>query len=267
MALRFMMLASMMMPLDTVAIVRPFWRQPPGFRALLPVDPTGVVLAGNRSAGVGQYLQRRSALPPVPLPHGWATMESRHNTLAKRTCKMATLANVAVIFLEILGLRISISSRGWQIFAYYTQTSNLITLASSVAFLLVGASAAPLRHLSSCMLAMTFLVTLFILVPMGGGFKNLMLLGNGLYHHTLCPIVSIASYVLWEPHGGSWLLPAAVTTVYGLTMLYLNWKRSFDGPYPFFRVHEQSVAASIGWTLALIALITVISLGMSWIAR
>lgn len=180
---------------------------------------------------------------------------------------MATLANVAVIILEILGLRISIDKRGRQIFAYYTQISNLITLASSVAFLLVDALAAPLRYLSSCMLAMTFLVTLFILVPMGGGFKNLMLLGNGLYHHTLCPIVSIASYVLWEPHGGSWLLPAVVTTVYGLTMLYLNWRRSFHGPYPFFWVHEQSVAATIGWTLALIAMISFISLGMSWIAR
>ena len=152
---------------------------------------------------------------------------------------MATLANIAVIIFEILGLRISIASRGWKIFAFYTQVSNLITLASSVAFLVAGPAAAPLRYLSSCMLTMTFLVTLFVLVPMGGGFNQLMLSGNGLYHHTLCP----------------------------LTMLYLNYRRIFDGPYPFFRVHNQSVTASVVWTLVLIVAIAAISLGMSRIAR
>ena len=181
--------------------------------------------------------------------------------------KMATLANIAVIIFEILGLRISIASRGWKIFAFYTQVSNLITLASSVAFLVAGPAVAPLRYLSSCMLTMTFLVTLFVLVPMGGGFNQLMLLGNGLYHHTLCPLVSVTSYVLWEAHGGSWLAPVVVTTVYGVTMLYLNYRRVFDGPYPFFRVHNQSVTASVVWTLVLIVAIAVISLGMSWIAR
>ena len=180
---------------------------------------------------------------------------------------MATLANLAVIVLEVLGFRVSIGSRRWKIFAFYTQLSNLVTLASSVAFLLAGAAAAPLRYLSSCMLCMTFLVTLFVLVPMGGSFHELMLSGNGLYHHTLCPVISIASYVLWEPHAGSWLLPVAVTTVYGLVMLYLNWKRLFDGPYPFFRVHNQSAAASVMWTLVLVAAISVVSLGIGWIAR
>ena len=180
---------------------------------------------------------------------------------------MAELANLAVIVLEVLGLRISISRRHWQIFAYYTQLSNLVTLVSSIAFLLLGGSAAPLRYLSSCMLGMTFLVTLLVLVPMGGGFKRMMLSGNGLYHHTLCPIISIASYIYWEPHAGSWLLPVIVTTVYGLVMLYLNYKRRFDGPYPFFRVHNQSTAASVTWTLVLIAAISAISLGVGLVAR
>ena len=179
---------------------------------------------------------------------------------------MAILANVAVIVFEALGLRISIGSRRWLIFAFYTQLSNLVTLASSVAFLLLGAPAALVRYLSSCMLTMTFLVTLLVLVPMGGGFNELMLSGNGLYHHTLCPIISVASYVLWEPHAGSWLLPTVITTIYGLVMLYLNWKQSFDGPYPFFRVHNQSTAATVMWTLVLLASIAAISLGVSWAA-
>ncbi len=112
------------------------------------------------------------------------------------------------------------------------------------------------------MLTMTFLITLCVLVPMGGGFKTLMLSGNGLYHHTLCPIISVLTYILWEPHSNLWLLPVAVTTIYGLVMLYLNWKQVFDGPYPFFRVHNQSLTATVLWMLGLIAFMGSISLAM-----
>ena len=173
---------------------------------------------------------------------------------------MAIAANVIIILLEIHGLRISVSDRHWKIFAYYTQISNLITLLSSIVFLFFGGSAAWLRYLSACMLAMTFLITLCVLVPMGGGFKPLMLSGNGIYHHTLCPIISVFSYILWELHSVIWILPVIVTTIYGLVMLYMNWKRLFDGPYPFFRVHQQSPTVTVLWMLGLIAFITVLSL-------
>ena len=175
---------------------------------------------------------------------------------------MAQAANALLILLELVGLSISIADRRWKIFAYYTQISNLLALASAVAFLLLGEKVAALRYLSTCMLAMTFIISLCVLAPFGGGFKEMMLSDNKLYHHTLCPIISLASYVLWEPHGGTWVAPVAVTTVYGLAMLYLNYLRRFDGPYPFFRVHDQSVLASVLWTLALMALIGGLSIGI-----
>ena len=179
---------------------------------------------------------------------------------------MATAANVLLILLELVGLSISISDRRVKVLAFYTQISNLITLMSSVAFLLLGTGAVQLRYLSACMLTMTFLISLCVLAPLGGGFKRMMLSGNCLYHHTLCPIVSVLSYVLWEPHANTWAIPVAVTIVYGFTMLYLNYKRRFDGPYPFFRVHDQSVTATVLWTLALIALIGAIAVGIAFIA-
>ncbi len=173
---------------------------------------------------------------------------------------MAIAANILLILLEVFGFCISISDRHWKIFAFYTQISNLISLFSSVLFLQFGAPAAWLRYLSSCMLTMTFLITLCVLVPMGGGFKTLMLSGNGIFHHTLCPMISVLSYILWEPHSSLWLLPVIMTTVYGLVMLFLNWKKLYDGPYPFFQVHRQSPAATVIWTLVLIVLISLISL-------
>lgn len=180
---------------------------------------------------------------------------------------MATAANALIILLEILGFRISIAERHWKIFAYYTQISNLITLLSSMAFLLFGGTSSWLRYLSSCMLAMTFLITICVLVPMGGGFRTLMLSGNGLFHHTLCPVISILSYIIWEPHSTFLMLPVTVTTVYGLVMLYMNWKQVFDGPYPFFRVHLQSPSATFLWMIGLIAFITSIALGMNIITN
>lgn len=196
---------------------------------------------------------------------------------------MSVIVNIAVIILEIRGLRISISDRKWRIFAYYTQISNIITLISSVVFIaaiatgtiaagtMAAGSAAgavagipvTLRYLSSCMLTMTFLITLFVLVPMGAGFRRMMLSGNGLYHHTLCPVLSVTSYILWEGHSDLWILPTILTFVYGMIMLYMNAKGKFDGPYPFFRVQSQSKAATVLWMAVLTGVIAAISIGIS----
>ena len=204
---------------------------------------------------------------------------------------MAKTANILIIILELLGFRVSIGDRKWKIFAYYTQISNLITLVSSVVYVITG-GAAWLRYTSACMLTMTFVVTLFILVPFGGGFRRLMLSGNGLYHHTLCPVLSVISYgfrrlmlsgnglyhhtlcpvlsvisyVLWEGHSAVWQVPVAITFVYGIVMMYLNYRECFDGPYPFFRVNHQSRMATVLWMAALTGMITVIALVMRWVA-
>ena len=53
----------------------------------------------------------------------------------------------------------------------------------------------------------------------------------------------------------------------GLIMLYLNGIRKVDGPYPFFRVHNQSVLATVLWMIVLTAVITAISAGVAAVAR
>jgi hypothetical protein len=117
------------------------------------------------------------------------------------------------------------------------------------------------------MLTMTFLITLFVLVPMGGGFRKLMLSGNGLYHHTLCPMLSVTSYIIWEQHSSLWILPTVLTFIYGIVMLIMNGKGLFDGPYPFFRVRNQSKLATVIWILVLIGIIAAISIGICNAAR
>lgn len=65
-----------------------------------------------------------------------------------------------------------------------------------------------------------------------------------------------------EPSG-----PEVITLTYGMVMLYLNWEKKVDGPYPFFRVHNQSAAATILWIAVLFALVSGISAGVWILAR
>ena len=179
------------------------------------------------------------------------------------------IANIILIILELIGLYIVWKACRWGIFIFYTQLSNIVTLASSAAFVIDRGSAftVGLRYLSTVMLTMTVLISLSVLIPMGFSLKRMMLVGEGLIHHTLCPAISITSYILWEQHSVQWLVPVAVTFIYGVIMLCLNYKRVIEGPYPFFKVHEQSVKASVIWMTALTLLIALLSKGIVLIAH
>lgn len=169
------------------------------------------------------------------------------------------LLNSALIVFEAVGLYLSIKKRGVLIVRYYTQISNIIALLSSVLYLTIGRYAAPIRYTAACMLTMTFLVTVFVLIPMGGGTKKLMIEGNGLYHHSICPVLCFVSYVFFEPHASVWYVPMIITAVYGTVMLVLNYLKVTDGPYPFLKVHDQGRRRSVIWMIVLTAVITMIA--------
>ena len=103
--------------------------------------------------------------------------------------------SLLVLALEARGLHLSVSGRGWKIFAFYTQLSNLMTAFSSVMLLLFrqGTWLTCLRYLSVCMMVMTFFVTACVLIPMGGDPKKLLWSGSGVYHHVLCPLLTALS--------------------------------------------------------------------------
>lgn len=183
----------------------------------------------------------------------------------------ARILCLIILLLEIRGLSLSITDRKWMILIFYTKLSNLVTTVSAALLLILGQPywVTVLRYISTCMLVMTFFVTTCVLIPMGGDPKKLLWSGNGLYHHVLCPVISTASYILVENHAAGSLiwLPAVLTLAYGMVMLYLNGKRRVDGPYPFFRIHNQSAAATVLWMAVLFAAISVISAVVWFLAR
>ena len=182
---------------------------------------------------------------------------------------MARILCGILLLLELRGFSFCMSGSRWQKLIYYTQLSNLIAALSALMLCIFGDLTwiAPVRYLSTCMLILTFLVTICVLIPMGGDPKEFLWSGNSLYHHVLCPVLSTSSYVFFEQHSSMIWLPVIVTTVYGLIMLYLNAARKIDGPYPFFRVYNQPVAATVVWMAVLTAVMAAISFGVTRIAR
>ena len=183
----------------------------------------------------------------------------------------ARILCLIVLLLEIRGSSISLPGRFWKSLVFYTQLSNLVTAVSTLLLLVFGQPywITVLRYISTCMLVMTFFVTTCVLIPMGGDPRKLLWSGSGLYHHILCPVISTASYILFEEHAEGTLiwLPAVLTLAYGLIMLYLNGKKLVDGPYPFFRVHNQSAMATTLWMVVLFTAVTGISAAVWVLAR
>lgn len=177
---------------------------------------------------------------------------------------MARILNLITVILELHSLRMTFKSRGLKKnFVFYTQLSNLMTLFSAVLLVIFGLKdwVEVLRYLGVCMMVMTFFVTAFILVPMSRKPKKLLFSGSGLFHHLIIPILTTFSYLAFEKRAPfSWIwLPGAVTLVYGLIMLYLNYIDRVVGPYPFFMVKKLGAKATVIWMIALLAAVTLFS--------
>ena len=178
---------------------------------------------------------------------------------------MENSIHISIIILELIGIYLSFRHVKWQIFIYYTEISDALTLLSSILYLLSNGHIPLLRYLSTCMLTMTFVVSLFILSP-AGGIKETMLTGECLYHHTLVPLISFASYVFLERHSDLWHIPVLVTFIYGILMIWLNHLGKIEGPYDFLMIRRNGIKATIRWIIVLLLVISLISLGILWIA-
>ena len=181
---------------------------------------------------------------------------------------MYIAVNNLLLILEGICLYLRLKSKGPRIFIFYTLISNAVCFISSAAILITGgnAFAAVLRYLATCMLIMTFLVVILVLVPASKNAYGLLVKGDESVFHVLAPVLSTLSYLLWEPHSGLWLPPVILTFAYGIIMLYFNAKGKVEGPYPFFRVREQSSSATVIWMAALTGLIAAIALGLKAVA-
>ena len=188
----------------------------------------------------------------------------------------AFLCNLVLFFCEIAGLVLAVIEMGAGLFFYYTELSNILVLLSSFFFLLSfffnvwkGCGTNFPTHLfrfaATSASTLTFLVVVTVLIPMVGAPVQLLFGGSMLFHHTLCPLLSMVSFMLFEKEETRNLkykhLPFALifTLIYGAIFIVLNVLRVYDGPYPFLRVYNQPVWMSIIWFVVIIGMAGLIS--------
>ncbi len=195
----------------------------------------------------------------------------------------AIIVNGCIVILEIIGFILSIKGLGLSMFQYYTQDSNYFALFASVLFEIFAIRSlvknqslpnwvASVRYMATCCLSLTFLVVLFVLIPMSGFTNALFMLTSGsmLYYHLLCPILCVVSFLLFETdtaleQKNMWasMIP---TTIYAIVIVFLNLIQTIRGPYPFLYIYEQPVFVSVVWVFVILGIALLIS-WLLWLAR
>lgn len=176
---------------------------------------------------------------------------------------LALISNLLIVVLEVISFIILINRNGGVtvgVVYFYTRLSNLLALIAGIFVLIViiknKSGELPkwlsmLRYIVTIMLFVTFLISIFVLTPAVGSFYKMMIENQLKFHHLLCPLISIISFIFFEKGGvlttKDNVLALIPTLVYGIVMMILNGARVVDGPYPFLRVHNQPVWATILW--------------------
>ncbi len=182
----------------------------------------------------------------------------------------ALVLNIIIVILEIIGFTISIQHIEGIGLNYFTQESNLFALIVCLIFIVLiiknlknKTNVFPKwikvsRSIVVVSLTTTLLVSFFILSRMitEMGLFNIMFTSSMLYHHTLCPLLMLISFLFFEEINFNkkiyYLIGIAHVLVYGVITMFLNIIHVMDGPYPFLKVYDQSIYMSIIWFIAII---------------
>ena len=167
------------------------------------------------------------------------------------------IISILIIILETYAFTRMINREGVIDFEYYTVLSNALAFLTSIAYLLLYKRKTSFfdnfYFMVTCMMMLTFLVVLFILVPMYNfDYYWLMLKGSNLMMHTLCPLLMITLYIIYNKTKVNKYLSFIPIIIYGIPMIILNITRTFNGPYPFLKVYDNKIYMIIIWLLLII---------------
>lgn len=170
----------------------------------------------------------------------------------KKKIVTALVLNAIMVVLGVLGIVFSIHRHGIAVFEYYTENSNYFSFIVSCIYCVVGMLALKnkttiakwvniLRFVATTCLTVTFIVVIFVLIPMDTSLTMFLLFeGSSLYQHLLCPIISVVSFLFFENYEklskNSVIFAVLPTLVYGVVTLIFNGVGLMVGPYPFLMV-------------------------------
>ena len=166
------------------------------------------------------------------------------------------------MFLEVIALAWTMGQFMLESFIYYTILSNLFALIVSIIYFYYSyqkkiPKVINILRLSSVLsLAVTFLVSLFILLPSFNFNFKLMYGGMNLFLHFVCPVLLLVIYLIYDKKNKltkkDIMLANMLTFVYGAIMVPLNIIKVIEGPYPFLMVYKQSIFMIIIWLIVIV---------------
>ncbi len=187
----------------------------------------------------------------------------------------AFILNFIIVVFESAGLVLSVFQYGLGVFQFYTENSNYFALIVSIIYCICFGYCISfkqptpkwihsLRYISTACLSLTFLMILFVLSPLyPSRFIGWMFLGSGLFQHTLCPILSIISFLFFENQykltKKSIWVAIIPTLIYGITCIILNLTKTIEGPYPFFYLYKLPWFLSTLWLMGVVGVAILIS--------
>ena len=171
--------------------------------------------------------------------------------------------NLLIVILEIIGFILVFNELGINSFEYYTEDSNLLLLISSSIFLICLFANKELpswfKSLRFAAIVSTTLTLIIVLTVLSWttdlGLHHLLFNGSMLYHHTLCPVLAILSFVFIEKYDNLKVIHGLYfTIIYAIIMILLNILKLVEGPYPFLLVYNQPVMHSAIWLMVILAI-------------
>lgn len=187
----------------------------------------------------------------------------------KRNFYISLGLNLVIVIMEIAGLIMSMNRNHSSSLKYYTEESNIFALITSCIFCVASFCVIKsakfelpkwvqlLKYLSTCCLTVTLIVVITILAPMGGkgSLKNLMLYDSLIFHHFLCPVVALISFIFFETgmkfNIKTTLIALSPTVLYAIVTVILNIAKLLVGPYDFLKVYEQTPLMSVIWFIVI----------------
>ncbi len=190
----------------------------------------------------------------------------------EKISKIALILNILIIIFELIGLIMAAADGRLQLI-YYTEDSNLLALISSTIYVIwyflksekLKKVLHLLKYTTVTSLFLTFLVVLFILPNIMEGSLIYFLTGEEfIFHHTICPIICIVSFVFFEKYEKfsiKDILRAFIfPIIYTSFIMPLNIFRVIEGPYPFLMVYNQPVIMTILWQTLMAVCVCIIAL-------
>ena len=175
---------------------------------------------------------------------------------------MKKFLNILFMFFEVVALAWTMGQYMLESFIYYTILSNLFALIVGIIYFYysyqkkIPKIVSILRLSSVLSLTVTFLVSLFILLPSFNFDFKLIYGGTNLFLHFVCPIMLFIIYLIYDKRvkltKKDIIIANALTFVYGAVMVPLNILKVVEGPYPFLMVYKQSILMTIIWLIVIV---------------